>query len=488
MWTPVESGLTRDRGGGAALRGTCGRHRRARSRSRGTAPCRTHRRRHFRPHRRLCGRRRVSAGHVGKRRGGGAAKAAELGRRFRRSPTWRWSSPRSRCSRSARTGCAGGAADADVTLRPAGLLRRLAEAPRWLVGLAIIGAFLVDPLLDARSRTARTPLFANWKRSPTTRAWHSRAPMPATRRSSSSTSTSAACSARDAGRGRATSSRGSPSSSSIDTRRASSASTSSSPNAIPPVSRCSTIWPLAPSPTFPDRRPPRGDASAPGPRRPLRGCARRATGRARLRLSARTADRRYAAAAGIHGCRPGEGPHTDRTRGRLHREPSELQRAAAGGGHFDPVFDSDNVIRRVPLVKRYGDGFYPALAVSIVQIALEAKAVRPRFDDDGTLEALDLGGLWFRSRTTARRWCPIAVRSTRSATFRPPTSSPAPCGRRLRRCDRDCRDDGERPLRLRSTPVGPDFPGVEVHANLLAGMLNGELKSVPADAARIEGC
>jgi adenylate cyclase len=39
---------------------------------------------------------------------------------------------------------------------------------------------------------------------------------------------------------------------------------------------------------------------------------------------------------------------------------------------------------------------------------------------------------------------------------------------------------------LRSTPVAPDFPGVEIHANLLAGMLNGELKSVPAGAAEVE--
>ena len=30
---------------------------------------------------------------------------------------------------------------------------------------------------------------------------------------------------------------------------------------------------------------------------------------------------------------------------------------------------------------------------------------------------------------------------------------------------------------LRPTPLAPDFPGVEIHANLIAGMLNGEFKS-----------
>ena len=36
-----------------------------------------------------------------------------------------------------------------------------------------------------------------------------------------------------------------------------------------------------------------------------------------------------------------------------------LQEAAAGAGHLDPVFDADGLVRRVPLLKAFGDGFYP---------------------------------------------------------------------------------------------------------------------------------
>src|SRR5678815_5526948 len=39
---------------------------------------------------------------------------------------------------------------------------------------------------------------------------------------------------------------------------------------------------------------------------------------------------------------------------------------------------------------------------------------------------------------------------------------------------------------IRSTPFAPDFPGVEIHANLLSGMLNDELKAVPAGARAVE--
>ena len=38
----------------------------------------------------------------------------------------------------------------------------------------------------------------------------------------------------------------------------------------------------------------------------------------------------------------------------------------------------------------------------------------------------------------------------------------------------------------RSTPEAPDFPGVEIHANLLTGILNGEMRSVPAGAEQVE--
>jgi adenylate cyclase len=39
---------------------------------------------------------------------------------------------------------------------------------------------------------------------------------------------------------------------------------------------------------------------------------------------------------------------------------------------------------------------------------------------------------------------------------------------------------------LRPTPLAPDYPGVEIHANLISGMLNGDVKSVPPNANAVE--
>ena len=163
-----------------------------------------------------------------------------------------------------------------------------------------------------------------------------------------------------------------------------------------------------------------------------------------------------------------------------------LQRAATTGGHLDPAFDPDGVVRRVPMVKRYGDGYYAALALATVAAAVEAKSVRPVFDANGDLASFDAGGLEV----------PVARDGTALVPFRGPPGSfrsyPAA----------DVLDGRVAPdafagaivlvgtsakglQDLRSTPLAPDFPGVEIHASLVSGMLEGDMRSVPAGAREL---
>jgi adenylate cyclase len=163
-----------------------------------------------------------------------------------------------------------------------------------------------------------------------------------------------------------------------------------------------------------------------------------------------------------------------------------LEQAAAGSGHVDPFYDADNVVRRVPMVKLYRGGYYPALSLAIARVVLEAKAVTPRFGPDDALEALDVGGLMI----------PVAEDGTALIPFRGPE--------RIFKY-RSAADvlAGTAPVDftgavvvvgttakglqdLRPTPLAPDFPGVEIHANLVSGMLNGDFKSVPPNANAIE--
>ena len=163
-----------------------------------------------------------------------------------------------------------------------------------------------------------------------------------------------------------------------------------------------------------------------------------------------------------------------------------LEQAAAGSGHFDPVFDADNVVRRVPMVKLYRGGYYPALSLAITRVVLEAKAVAPKFGPDDLLEAFDVGGLAV----------PVAEDGTALIPFRGPERT------FQYRSAADVLDGTAKVdfagaivlvgttakglQDLRPTPLAPDFPGVEIHANLIAGMLNGDFKSTPANADAVE--
>lgn len=163
-----------------------------------------------------------------------------------------------------------------------------------------------------------------------------------------------------------------------------------------------------------------------------------------------------------------------------------LAQAAAGSGHVDPVFDADNVVRRVPMLKLYDGGYYAALSLAICRVVLEAKTVMPKFGPDDNLEALDVGGLAvpvdehgfalvpFRGpeKTFRYRSATDVLAGTATADFAGAIALVGTTAKGLQD--------------LRPTPLAPDFPGVEIHASLVAGMLNGDFKSVPPNANAVE--
>ena len=376
-----------------------------------------------------------------------------------------------------------------MSAAPVGLLRRLAEAPRWLVGLALIALFLLDPLDDAIRRAPRTPLFAKLEAI----AYDARLKV------TQPTERDPAIVVID-----------------IDEK------------SLQREGRWQ--WPRDRVARLVDRLIGTYHARAVGfdvmfPERDVsdgvavldelsRAGIARAPGltetmselRRRLDRDARLADAlgrgptilayTFTVEAQAVGALPPPAFTEADLKGRtIEIRPEagytanlhELQRAAAGGGHIDPVFDSDRVVRRIPLVKAYAGAFYPALSLAVAQRVVEAKVIRPQFDANGDLDAFDLGGLVV----------PVARDGTALVPYRGPQGSfryysatdvlagtiPADAfvgAIALVGTTAKGLED------LRSTPVAPDFPGVEIHANLLSGMLGSELKSIPAGAAEVE--
>lgn len=159
--------------------------------------------------------------------------------------------------------------------------------------------------------------------------------------------------------------------------------------------------------------------------------------------------------------------------------------AAATCGFFDnPLASSDDgVYRRVPLLQRYDGAIYPSLALALVRMALGNPPVELRFDPPEVrsslhLEALQLGALSVPVDGRVAAYVPYRGGNR---TFDYVSAVDVLRGEvgnsdRLRNAIVLVGTSAAGLSDLRSTPVGRVFAGVEVHANLVSGMLDGRIR------------
>ncbi|MEQ1438613.1 adenylate/guanylate cyclase domain-containing protein [Fontimonas sp. SYSU GA230001] len=164
---------------------------------------------------------------------------------------------------------------------------------------------------------------------------------------------------------------------------------------------------------------------------------------------------------------------------------AQLQQAAAGCGFFDNPIAAldDGVFRRVPLVQRYDGAIYPSLALAIVAMALGNPPIELEFEPPEIrtslhLERVRIGPLSAPVDEYVAAYVPYrgdnrtftyvsAVDVLRGEVERP---------ERLRDAIVLMGATAAGLLDLRSTPVNKVFSGVEVHANLVSGMLDGRIR------------
>ncbi|MDX1516954.1 MAG: adenylate/guanylate cyclase domain-containing protein [Woeseiaceae bacterium] len=173
----------------------------------------------------------------------------------------------------------------------------------------------------------------------------------------------------------------------------------------------------------------------------------------------------------------------------------ELQDNAAAGGFFDaPLIDSDGVFRRAPLVQQYDGDLYPSLALAVAHVALGRPAVGLRFAStgDGRMRGIDL-----ESFTLGQLDIPVNERVAVFIPYRGPQESfpyvPAvdvidgtADATRLAGRIALLGASAAGLLDLRSTPVGQRYIGVEAHANLVAGLVDGNIRRQPAYSDGLE--
>ncbi len=170
-----------------------------------------------------------------------------------------------------------------------------------------------------------------------------------------------------------------------------------------------------------------------------------------------------------------------------------LQKAAKQGGHFNPQVDDDGIVRKVSLLIAYEGNYYASLSLAIAKAHLKqpietifAQGVGVSQNYVG-LEQLSLGNKFIPVDSQVRALIPYRGKS---GSFRYVSASDVLNGRLAAGslAGKIVLLGTSAPglLDLRATPVGPVYPGVEIHANLIAGILDGTIKERPAWAAGAE--
>jgi len=168
----------------------------------------------------------------------------------------------------------------------------------------------------------------------------------------------------------------------------------------------------------------------------------------------------------------------------------ELQQAAASVGHFNPLVDFDGRVRRVPMLVEYGGAYYESLSLAMVRTLLGHPKLLPGFADVKSggyagLEWLELdiaGGklkipvdrdvatfVPYRGKQGSFRYISVTdvlhdrvdLAQLKDKIILVGTTAPGL-------------------LDMRATPVEEVYPGVEVHANMISGILDQNLKELPA--------
>lgn len=165
-----------------------------------------------------------------------------------------------------------------------------------------------------------------------------------------------------------------------------------------------------------------------------------------------------------------------------------LQDAAAGGGHFNPNMDADGTIRTIPMLMEYQGKCYESLSLAIVRRILDApRVIVERGGDRWSRHSLKLGELKIPVMADTSAWVPYRGGQ---GSFPYISAVDVLEGRadpkQLEGVVALLGTTAAGLLDLRATPVGSTYAGVEIHANMVAGMLDGSIKKSPTAIAGME--
>jgi adenylate cyclase len=172
-----------------------------------------------------------------------------------------------------------------------------------------------------------------------------------------------------------------------------------------------------------------------------------------------------------------------------------LNDSASSWGFFDnPLVDPDGVFRKAPLVQQHNGNIYPSLSLATIISYLKQKGenATPSFSlqnegDYAAMEGLKIAQNFIKTGQHSDVFVPY---------IGPQKSFPYIPAKDIlnKTADADLLKNkiilfgttAPGLMDLRSTPIQQNYPGVEVHANLIISLLDGTTKHTPSYAAAIE--
>lgn len=169
----------------------------------------------------------------------------------------------------------------------------------------------------------------------------------------------------------------------------------------------------------------------------------------------------------------------------------QLAKAAPMGGFFNSITESDGVVRSVPLLAEYKGEYYESLSLAMFRMLAGLPRIEPGFPQERILaknyHLLESILLKQRDQTLA---IPVDERVSALVPYRGPGGVQGGSFRYVSAADVLARrlppgslnnkivllgTTAPGLLDLRVTPVGETYPGVETHANVISGFLDGKV-------------
>ncbi len=161
--------------------------------------------------------------------------------------------------------------------------------------------------------------------------------------------------------------------------------------------------------------------------------------------------------------------------------------AVAEGGYYNAIADADGVVRRMPMLMQYGNNYYAGLSLALL---------RATFDTENRLEPTPAGSASFLRLHSGDFRLPLDRAATAYVPYRqqPGIGYVSAVDVLEQRVPEDLLSGrivlvgttAPGMADLRVTPLGELFPGVEIHANLILGMLDGGIRYQPNMARTLE--